>query len=252
MRAKDSRDLAIASGAALLSLLLVALPFGGLAKGLALAPLVLFLPGYALTAAFFPPGALPRAERFVYSISLSVGAAALGGLIWQLAFDLGRYAWAGLLTAIVLLASEAARRRRAPQPRRASGERLPRPGLAAALAILAAVAVAAIAVALAIGGVRDQRAESHFSALWVVPARTGAGAVEIGVLNHQGASHDYRIEASDRGATVWHWHGRLGATQRKEVVLDSSQIPARARLAVSLYRDGVVYRRTELQVGGAP
>ena len=71
---KGSRDLAWVAAAALVSLGLMALPFGGLPKALALMPLVLFLPGYALTATFFPGRSLSGGERLAYSVALSVGA----------------------------------------------------------------------------------------------------------------------------------------------------------------------------------
>lgn len=251
--AKGSRNLAWAAAAALVSLGLMALPFGGLPKALVLMPLVLFLPGYALTAAFFPGRSLSGGERLVYSVTLSVGAASLGGLAWQLAFGLTRYAWAGLLTAIVLLACAAARHRRAAaaaatEPQRPAGEGL-RLDLPTAIMGAAGVALTVVAVALAIGGVREQRARSHFSALWAVSNPENERKVEIGVANHQGAAHEYRIAVRSDGALIWSWEGRLGARKGFEAVLGRSRIPSGARLVVSLFKDGLVYRRTELQTG---
>ena len=78
---RGSRDLAVVCLGAIASLVLMALPFDGLVKALLLVPMVLVLPGYALSAALFPPSTLTRAERLVYTFALSVGAASLGGLV---------------------------------------------------------------------------------------------------------------------------------------------------------------------------
>lgn len=246
----ESRDLAVVAGAALLSVGLVALPFGGLPKALALLPLVLLLPGYALTAAFFPERSLPAAERLLYSVALSAGAASLGGLAWQLAFELERFAWAGLLAAIAVVGCAIAygRRRGALEPGGWTG-RLPMPGAPAAIAGLLAVAIAVVAVVTATDGLQDQRAESHFSALWAVPGPGQGRQVEIGVWNHQGAVHRYRVEVRGGGRRVWSWKGKLGARERLETVIGEARLPSSARLDVALFRDGAIYRRVELQIG---
>jgi uncharacterized membrane protein len=256
-----SRDLLITAVASLASLILVAVPFGGLAKGILLLPMVLVLPGYALAAAISPPGTLSRSERAVYAVVLSVSAAALGGLVWQFAFDLGREVWVLLLTSITLAACAIAQRRRArqtpvrerkrPQSPRASRERsqLPRLELPTALTALIGVAAAIAAIAIAVDGLQDQRAESTFSALWVVPPKPGSAAVEVGILNHQGAAHEYRLEVESKGRTIQDWQGRIGARGRKRVLLGPATVPPGTQLTISLYRDGVLYRRTELQAG---
>ncbi len=60
-----SRDLTRVQAASLVSLVLMVLPFGGLLKELALVPLALILPGYAISAAMFMPGSITRGERLV-------------------------------------------------------------------------------------------------------------------------------------------------------------------------------------------
>ena len=158
------RDLIAAAAASLVSLGLMALPVDGLLKGLLLVPLVLFIPGFALAAAMFPAATLSRGERLVYAFSLSVGAAALGGLAWQLAFGLGRFEWAVILTSVTLGSCAVAHRRRAalrpnqlpPSPR------LTGPGALTAVGVLAAVVLAVFAVRTAIEGLQDQASRIQF------------------------------------------------------------------------------------------
>lgn len=246
-----SRDLTRVKAASLASLFLMVLPFGGLPKALALVPLVLVLPGYAISAAMFMPGSITRGERLAYTLSLSVGAAAIGGLAWQLLFGLSRASWAFVLVAIALVAARIARRRRAAMSSDSAKRRsrLPRLGLPTALAILAAVVLTVVAVNVAIEGMRDQRAESHFSSFWALPHGPSGKSVEIGVQNHQGAVYVYRINVTRAGIPVWLWKGRLGAHKLKQVVLNFRGIPSAAPLVVTLYKSGVPYRRVELQPG---
>jgi uncharacterized membrane protein len=256
-----SRDLVVTAAASLASLILIAMPFEGLLKGIVLLPMVLVLPGYALAAALSPPGTLSRSERAVYAVALSVGAAALGGLVWQFAFELGRETWALLLASITLAGCAIAQRRRTrqtpilnqnrPRPSRASPgrSRLSQLELPTALTALVGVAAAIAAIVIAVDGLQEQRAESHFSALWVVPPKPNSGAVEVGILNHQGAAHEYRLEVEARGREIEDWQGRIGSHGRKRVLLGPGTTPPSALLVISLYRDGVLYRRTELQTG---
>lgn len=258
-----SRDLVVTAAASLASLILIAMPFGGLVKGIVLLPMVLVLPGYALAAAVAPPASLSRAERTVYVVALSVSAAALGGLVWQFAFDLNRETWALLLASITLAGCAIAERKRRrtrqtqtgdrkrPQPQRGSRERssLSRRELPTVLTALIGVAAAIVAIVITVDGLQDQRAESNYSALWVVPPTPNSGAVEVGILNHQGSPHLYRLEIENEGRTIQDWEGRIGARGRKRVLLSPATVPPGTQLTVSLYRDGLLYRRTELQTG---
>lgn len=246
---RGGRDLALAAAASLLALVLVALPFDGLAEALLLLPAVLFVPGYAVAAALFPAATLPRTERLAYSVALSVCTAALGGLAWQLAFGLSPFAWASILAATTLAACEIARRRRAgladEQRRRLS--RRPRLDAPTALAVLVALALAVVAVRTAIAGEQDQRSQSHFTALWIVPSDGGSGDIEVGLSNHQGAVHDYRLVVKGGSRVLRDWEGRLGARTQGRLLLDPETFPPGIRLVATLFRDGARYRRVELQ-----
>lgn len=248
-RVSRDRDLIAAAAASLASLGLMALSVDGLVKELLLVPLILFIPGYALAAAMFP-AVLGRGERLVYSISLSVAAAALGGLVWQLAFGLERFSWAAILTTITLASCAVAHRRRAslPPARIPSSPRLTMPGVAAVVGVVAAVVISVIAIGTAIEGLQDQRAESNFTALWIVPTRAGGTTgAKVRVSNHQSAVHLYRLLITGAGQTIQEWEGRLGARQQLQLNLGAALIPTGARVVASLYRDGTLYRRVKLQ-----
>jgi uncharacterized membrane protein len=257
---RDSRDLALTAAASLASPILMAVPVDGLVKGIVLVPMVMLLPGYAVTAAMFPFPTLGRAERLVYVVSIGVSAAVLSGLIWQLAFGLGRFAWAFLLTTVVLSGCAIARHRRASAPIQDKAfspsrgtdrglARMPKLDVPTAIGVLVALGLAIAAIAVASDGLREERAESHFSALWAAAVGAAPKAVEIGVWNHQGAVHEYRLDVRSAGRTLRRWQGRLGSHAQKQLVLSPATFPSGARLVVSLYRDGSLYRRTELQTG---
>ncbi|MGZ6299319.1 MAG: DUF1616 domain-containing protein [Candidatus Limnocylindria bacterium] len=245
-------DLALVSVGSLISLVLALLTFGGWAKAIALVPMVLFLPGYALAAAMFPPGSIPRSERCVYIVGLSVGAATLGGLLWQLVLNLDRNTWAVLLTLVTLVGCAVAWRGRAASTspkREIAMPSLPRVGPLTALAVLAALALAIAAVNIAIDGIERQRGMSHFSSLWMVPRSEEAGSIEVGVWNHMGNPHQFRLSVERKGAPLRTWNLRLGPDQRLQRVLSAAELPGRGMLVVTLYRDGKLYRRTKLDTG---
>src|SRR5258708_19924598 len=66
-------------------------------------PLVLVLPGYALTAALLPNRSLGVAERLMFSLGLSLAVVILGGLAlnWT-PFGLRAISWAVLLAGLTL------------------------------------------------------------------------------------------------------------------------------------------------------
>ena len=128
-----------------------------------LLPFVLFVPGYAIAAALFPPQTIRRSDRVVYSFVFSISAAALGGLALQVFVGLGLGAWLGLLLAITLGAAAIALVRRDSLPIQAA----PRPRLRLparplwALGFLAALAIAGVSVSIAVQGVREQQSGSN-------------------------------------------------------------------------------------------
>jgi hypothetical protein len=241
------RFLVLGAAASLLMLILIVLPVGGVVKSIALAPLILLLPGYALSLAMFGPGGLGRGERLVYALALSISAAALGGLVWQLFFDLGRFSWACLMLGTVLIASAVAQRRDLPRP--SSHGRPARIGVPTAIAFFACLVMTVVAVTSAADGIEQQRAKIEFSSLWIVPHGPGGTGIEIGLWNHQAAVHTYLISVEQAGKPFWRWQGKLGPRKGKRVLIAADQIPGPGELQVTLFGDGAFYRRVELLRG---
>ena len=83
----------------------------------AAAPLALVLPGWALTAATFAPGAIPRALRWLMVLALSLAVLVLGALILDQTSGIREVPWAILLVVVTFAGCAAAWLRRAdPQP----------------------------------------------------------------------------------------------------------------------------------------
>ncbi|MBV9354691.1 MAG: DUF1616 domain-containing protein, partial [Chloroflexi bacterium] len=85
----------------------------GLVRTVVMVPLVLLLPGYALTAAVDPEWRFDVPERLVLTLGGSLVVATLGGLVlnWT-AWGLQAGSWAALLAGTTLSASALALRRR--------------------------------------------------------------------------------------------------------------------------------------------
>src|SRR5512139_3161335 len=113
MQRPSSDLLAVMIIAALSAALALVLPADSIVRLMCALPLVLFLPGYAITAALFPPRSLGVPERLLFSLGLSVIATALTGLALNVTpWGLQTSTWAIALAAIVWLACAIAWRRR--------------------------------------------------------------------------------------------------------------------------------------------
>jgi uncharacterized membrane protein len=257
--ARSSLDLVAAIALALAALAAALIPLEAWIRVALTAPLVLAACGYAILAALLPEEELPAGERLVYAVALSLAATTIGGVVVQLVFDLDRAAWAVLLALVTIAAALVALRRRRGGPRREQanaaerrlGPRLPLPGPLSVLAVAAAVAIAVAAVAISSAGAKRERDGYEFTALWAQPAERAAGAgaaVAIGVDNHQGATARYRLVVRQ---------GPTAIVRRKLVLPDGGRfrlrVPAPAPissadpLAVSLHRNGEVFRRVYLE-----
>ncbi len=109
-------DLTAVVGLTLVAFVVALAPVPGPARTVALLPLLLVLPGYALTCAMFLPGEIGRDLRLVLSVAFSVGVAAVGGLVVQLVIRLDRPVWVTLLALVTVVAALAALRRRDGMP----------------------------------------------------------------------------------------------------------------------------------------
>jgi uncharacterized membrane protein len=225
------------------------------ARTMAALPLVLALPGYALSVAAFPGRALGAAERIAFSFGVSLAVAALGGLLlnWT-PWGLQATSWALLLSGVTLGASAVGvlRRRGRPvaDPDRPGTEFNRRQGLLLGLAAL----VVTGAVGVAHAGATHHRT-AGFTQLWILPAdRAGQNAVRLGVSNSELEGSTYRLQLVVEDRAVLEWPSlRLGPGGQWEttVVLPTGQAGAGTVDAV-LYRldaPGSAYRRVVLWPG---
>src|SRR5437899_947045 len=94
-----SLDIFCVMGITIVAVALVfALPLANVPGRALTLPLVLVLPGYALTSALFPRQVLGVPERVVFSLALSLVIVILGGLVLNFtAFGLHASSWSVLL-----------------------------------------------------------------------------------------------------------------------------------------------------------
>jgi uncharacterized membrane protein len=211
-------------------------------------PLVLWLPGYALTAALFPGHWPGTAERIAMSLGLSLVLAILGGLALEWAgLDLRAASWAVLLGNTALLASLVALVRRWRTP--VIAESSSRAVLAPREAILLGAAALVVAGALLVAreGAARQRATA-FTQLWVLPAGPAdSGRVRLGVANHEQHETRYSLRVTAGGTAIESWPLiTLGPGEQWEGSIALSSAPPAAPLEAMLYRLDVpeqAYRR---------
>ena len=222
-----------------------------------LSPLVLALPGYAVSAALFPPGTLPGGDRAIQTFVFSVSTTALGSLILQLAFDMHQAAWIALTVVVTLLGSLIALRRRhssrLQNPRRqdeAGWGRL-RPPVLAIVLLLVAAGGGGLAVSIAAQGVYDQEARQSFASLWAAPAEPGGsldGPLDVGVWNHGGPS-EYRLEVERGGELRGNFKISLDSSGTWSRRLNPRLIKGRGPLLINLFAGVIKYRSVELDIG---
>lgn len=248
---------------------------------------VLYVPGYALTAALFPrPGSLGLLERQLLSVGLSIAPVSLLALLLdQLPWRIDRWSifFGQALLIGAALGAAAWRRRRlglsgelsAPRPRRLAGwwRGLPPPErrVYALLGGALALALSAVVQILVVASPKE-----FFSEFYLLGAEGYAEgypyavstadelAVTVGVANHERAAHAYRVE-------LWvHDTWRSGLGQRL-IALDPVRIPVGARreqalrwrmpaagsdqqVEILLFMDGAAepYRRLRLWVNVDP
>jgi hypothetical protein len=215
---KGHGDLRLAvAAAAVCALLALLIPVDGVALVFAL-PLVLFLPGYAITAAAFARRPLPWPQLLLLSLALSIATLVLGSLVLNYLGGIHPLSWALLLLVVVLAACRVAAVRRRPSGK---GVRLPRPrlgGLEAAM-LLGAVAAAAVALVLASTSVPADDALGY-TQLWILPQPGTAGSkAQVGVRSQQQTSVDYDLRVRIGSDTVLRRSFRLAPGETRLVKL---------------------------------
>jgi uncharacterized membrane protein len=241
-------DLALAGAFALAALAVTVVPFPDVIRAALFLPLSLFLPGYLLAAVIFVPGAITRVERVAFVCAFTVTFWAIGGLIVQLAFDLDRGIWLGLLIALAAGAIPVAQARRKgrtrPRPWR------PRLDLGRLAPIPIAIAIAAAAIAVASSSADSQLARSRFSSIWIVPSGAPASSrIIVGVENHEGESVQYSARVSRGGRIISQWTFSLDDRETWEREIGISPTASGERVVAALFRDGKLYRRAAFDPG---
>jgi hypothetical protein len=188
-------DLRLAVAVAIVGALLATVLPWELARLVAAAPLALFLPGYAISAAAFGSQRLAAPQLLMLSFGCSVAVLALGALpLHFLPGGVQTVSWALLLLTVVIVACRvAALRRGEEQPREIM---IPRPSphpLGIACGVLG-IAAATAALVLANTPLSADSA-SGYTALWMLPTREAPrNAVKVGVVSNEQDERFYVLE----------------------------------------------------------
>lgn len=242
-------DLAAAVGLVLLALLVSVLPLPESLQTALMLPAILFAPGYAIAAALFRPAELSPGLRLILSFALGVSLIALGELLLQVVLPLDRAVMAALLALATIAAAAIANRRCVEAPIQSSERRAPRrPHPLALAAFVVAAAIAVWSVAIASDGVQEQRAESRFTSLWVVPAE--GGELRVGVSNQEGDGAAYRLDLRVGSELVRAFRFDLAEDEQWQRSLPVPAQAAPGTLTGDLYRDGDLARTVRLEIGG--
>lgn len=223
-------------------------------------PLVLILPGYALTSALFPRRGFGIPERLLFSLALSLVITVLGGLLLNLTpWGLRAGPWAVLLGGITLGAFAVAHLRRRGQSASTSGWLRTvnigftfRQGLLLGLAAL--IVCGAVAVSI-IGA--ERQPYPGFSQLWMLPAggANPKNAVQLGVSNRESTTMQYRLAVNVDGKVVKEWASiNLNPNEKWEATLLLPQTGGvgTAKVEADLYRTDAptkIYRHVVLWLG---
>ena len=215
---KGQGDLRLAAALAVLcAVLALLIPVYGVALFFAL-PLVLFLPGYAITAAAFARRPLPRPQTLLFSIALSLATLVLGSLVLNYLGGIHPLSWALLLTVVVFVACRVAAVRRGPGHQSARWPR-PRLGRLEAAMLLGAVAAAAAALVLASTNVPADDALGY-TQLWILPqAGSGGSKARVGVRSQQQTAVDYDLRVRIGAHTLLRRSFRLAPGETRLVKL---------------------------------
>jgi len=254
---RPSNDLlAVMVGAGLCAVLALVLPVNSIVRLICALPLVLFLPGYAITAALFPPRSLGNPERLLFCLALSVSVTALTGLALNLTpWGLQTSTWAIALAAIVLLACTIAWRRRQATAINATPIDMKfklrfRDGLLLGLAILVTgAAIGLTRLPVAPDGV------AGYTSLWMIPAEpSNSNALRLGLNSAEFTDTRYRLQVSVGDQVVQAWPElslKPGEIWETTIGLQSNQVVS-GTIVADLYKldnPTTIYRHVKLWRG---
>jgi uncharacterized membrane protein len=209
-------------------------------------PAVLVAPGFVLLAAIGLLDRLALWERVVYTVAASLGLGVLVGVALGALSALTTTGVAlgfALVTAALAVVALARTRRRPEAESGAPPMRIAR-GHVALFGLAGAIVVVAFAVAIT--GARDQEREQRFPELSLVPPRTPAGAITVGVRNNNTHSAGYTVRVLSGNRTLRTWRIKLGADQSFSAALPASSIGRRGVRALLVGSGGATVRHVDL------
>ena len=218
--------------------------------------LALALPGIALVR-LLPGAGYGRAGELLLALGASVAVLVLdSALLYILRLRLDLRSWAWSLAAITAVCAVASLVRRCPRsdgaPHPVSAGRRPAIGRSgAAVGGLAGACVAALLVATVLitgHSVTHRSGADHFTQLWALPSPAKTGQITVGLYNHQGRAHAYRLAVRRRGRLLRAQTVALRSGGRWTATL--SGLPARGSVRVSVRSNGPhrVHRWVEIRL----
>ena len=223
-------------------------------------PLVLVIPGYALTALLWGRHQLGAPERVVLSIGISLALAALSALLldWtplgigggQQTLLLGLVA----LVAIVAVVLRDLRERAGRTETGAGGTPRPFASFKWRQALLFGVAVAIVASAVAYSAHSALRPRgTGFTQSWIHVQDAKTGVVDIGLENDELQAETYRLQLTVDKRPVNEWRDvRLEPGQQWSTKLSLPQSRGQGLTELVVYRSDhptTVYRKVQLSTG---
>jgi uncharacterized membrane protein len=254
---RNNLDLLLVSVVALAAVAVTALLSSGsnLIRAALSVPLVLFLPGYALSAALLPDGRTGLAERIALGAGLSISIAVLGGLILNLLpSGLTVDSWRALLLGVTLACAAYALWRR-------EARRVPGPGplvtqVSFREAALVSSAALLIGLALGVGAIglnptaSNAPQNSSFTQFWALPQRSGQQyRVLIGLHNYEDQPVTYRVTLESSGNVFAEWPQiTVGNGESWQAQAAVPPYLANAEVVANAYRSGLStpYRHVRL------
>jgi hypothetical protein len=259
MLRRVSADLVVTVALALIGALVALLPgVPGALRIPLVSPLVLVLPGYALTRALFVERTPAALELMLLCVGLSLACAVLGGLVLNaLPGGLTTLDWAVLLCAITVVGCAATLIQRARAPElsiggfaRTSMWSGPPLGLragglfvGAALAVVAAVWVARTPV--------PAIPEQGYTILWMLPATDSPDGVRLGVRNFEPSPVQYQLRVVSGDQVLQEFSINLQPVEEWQAEVTLASL-GDAPVEADLYRadsPDTIYRRTVLRGG---
>jgi uncharacterized membrane protein len=214
--------------------------------GMLVFPFVLILPGNALICAIFPESRLPRLERFLYVIGLSLAVIILSGLLLNItSWGLQTNSWLFILSVVTVGASMIAIRRRS---QLSVQESTPvRFSLQVRQLIFLGLAIVMIGFALKLTLTPQPPANIQgYTSLWILPeSETQPGTLLVGIHSQELQTTQYDLMLTYNHQFIKKWINislEPGATWQHSITMPSGQGLAEA----VLYRTDnpeVIYRQ---------